>query len=230
MDDAKYLTIKELPPEERPRERLQKSGPGALSDSELLAIILRMGTGNVSATELARKLVTHYGGLKGIASASFEELCEIKGIGTAKAAQIKAAFEIGRRFSQTIDTEKDRIRCSEDVKNLFWHKMRTYDKEHFMIVLLDTKNRIIKTETVTIGILDSSIIHPREVFKSAIKSSAASVILVHNHPSGDPAPSRNDTSATIKLREAGELVGISVLDHVIIGEKGYYSFKDNNKM
>ena len=230
MDDAKYLTIKELPPEERPRERLQKSGPGALSDSELLAIILRIGTGNVTATELARKLVTHYGGLKGIASASFEELCEIKGIGTAKAAQIKAAFEIGRRFSQTIDTEKDRIRCSEDVKNLFWHKMRTYDREHFMIVLLDTKNRIIKTETVTIGILDSSIIHPREVFKSAIKSSAASVILVHNHPSGDPAPSRNDTSATIKLREAGELVGISVLDHVIIGEKGYYSFKDNNKM
>ena len=230
MDDAKYLTIKELPPEERPHERLQKSGPGALSDSELLAIILRMGTGNISATELARKLVTHYGGLKGIVSASFEELCEIKGIGTAKAAQIKAAFEIGRRFSQTIDTEKDRIRCSEDVKNLFWHKMRTYDREHFMIVLLDTKNRIIKTETVTIGILDSSIIHPREVFKSAIKSSAASVILVHNHPSGDPAPSRNDTSATIKLREAGELVGISVLDHVIIGEKGYYSFKDNNKM
>ncbi len=230
MDDVKYLTIKELPPEERPRERLQKSGPDALSDSELLAIILRMGTGNVSATELARKLVTQYGGLKGIVSASFEELCEIKGIGTAKAAQIKAAFEIGRRFSQTIDTEKDRIRCSEDAKNLFWHKMRTYDKEHFMIVLLDTKNRIIKTETVTIGILDSSIIHPREVFKSAIKSSAASVILVHNHPSGDPAPSRDDTSATIKLREAGELVGISVLDHVIIGEKSYYSFKDNNKM
>ena len=230
MDDVKYLTIKELPPEERPRERLQKSGPGALSDSELLAIILRMGTGNVSVTELAKKLVTHYGGLKGIASASFEELCEIKGIGTAKAAQIKAAFEIGKRFSQAIDTKGDQIRCSEDVKNLLWHKMRTYDKEHFMIVLLDTKNRVIKTETVSVGILDSSIVHPREVFKSAIKSNAASVVLVHNHPSGDPTPSRNDTSTTIKLREAGELVGISVLDHVIIGERSYYSFKDNNKM
>ena len=230
MEHVKYLTIKELPPEERPRERLEKCGPGALSDSELLAIILRIGSKNISVTELARKLLRDYSGLKGIAAASLEELCELGGIGKAKAVQVQAAFEIGKRFSKARDKKDDRIRCSEDVKNLLWHDMRTHDKEHFVILILDTKNRVLKDKTITIGTLDSSIIHPRGVFKSAIKSNAASVIIVHNHPSGDPTPSSDDVATTKRLREAGEIVGISVLDHVIIGEKEHYSFKDHNRL
>jgi DNA repair protein RadC len=230
MEHAKYLTIKELPPEERPRERLEKCGPGALSDSELLAIILRTGGKNVSVTELARRLLKSYDGLRGIASASVDELCRQGGIGRAKAVQVQAAFEIGKRFSKARDRGDDRIRCSEDVKNYLWHDMRNHDKEHFVILILDTKNRVLRKDTITIGTLDSSIIHPREVFKSAMKSNAASVIIVHNHPSGDPTPSLDDIATTKRLRDAGEIVGISVLDHVIIGEKEHYSFKDSNRM
>jgi len=230
IEHAKYLTIKELPPEERPRERLEKYGPGALSDSELLAIILRTGSKNVSVTELAKNLLRNQKGLKGIASASLEELCQLGGIGKAKAVQVQAAFEIGKRFSKARDRGDARIRCSEDVKRLLWHDMRNHDKEHFVILILDTKNRVIKDDTITIGTLDSSIINPREVFKSAVKSNAASVIIVHNHPSGDPTPSSDDIATTKRLRDAGEIVGISVLDHVIIGEKEHYSFKDHNRM
>ncbi len=230
MADFRYLTIKELPPEERPRERLQKFGPEALSDSELLAIMLRMGVKNVSATELAKQLLKQYESLKGVAGASLEELCEIDGIGLAKAAQIQAAFEIGKRFSRISDTDGVLIRCSQDVRDLLWHEMRMHDQEHFKIVLVNSKNRVIKVETVTVGILDSSIIHPREVFKSAVKANAASVILAHNHPSGDPAPSPDDVDTTKRLTDAGKLMGIEVLDHVIIGEKSYYSFKDHDRI
>ncbi len=226
----KYLTIKELPPDERPRERLQKCGAEALSDSELLAIILRTGTAKVSAMQLAAQLLGRFKSFRGIASASIEELCEIDGIGPAKAAQIKAAFEIGTRLSKVNDNDNNLIRSSKDVRDMVWHEMRMYDQEHFKIVLLNTKNRVIRIETVTVGILDSSIVHPREVFKSAIKSNAACVILVHNHPSGDSTPSRDDEAVTRRLYDAGELVGISVVDHIIIGEKSYYSFKDNNKI
>jgi len=230
MDEPKYLTIKELPPDERPRERLEKFGSESLSDSELLAIMLRTGARNLSASDLAKRLLQRFDGLRAIASASLEELCELDGIGKAKAIQIKAAFEIGRRFSRARKDNSGQILTSEDVKNLVWDDMHTKTQEEFRILLLDTKNRLIRDEKVTVGILDASIVHPREVFKSAIKSSAASVIIVHNHPSGDPTPSRDDVSTTRRLREAGELVGISVLDHVIIGEGTYYSFKDNKRI
>ena len=225
-----YSRIKELPPEERPRERFMQYGPDALSDSELLAIMLRTGTKNASAMALATQLIKRFETLKGIASASLDELCELEGVGPAKAIQIKAAFEIGKRFAKFRDTERTQIRCAEDVRKLLWHDMRMHQEERFMVVLLDTKNRVIKTETVTVGILDSSLIHPREVFRNAVKSNAASVILAHNHPSGDPAPSKEDERTTKRLCEAGELMGISVLDHVVIGERGHFSFKEHNKM
>lgn len=230
MDEVKYLTIKELPPTERPRERMQKNGAGALSDSELLAIALRTGVGKTSATELAKQLIARFGSLKGIACASFDELCSVKGIGIAKAAQIQSAFELGRRTSRVMKDDHPQIKCSMDVKEFLWDEMRKLDKEHFAIIYLDTKNKVIRPETVTIGILDSSLVHPREVFKNAIRSGAASVIIVHNHPSGDPSPSRDDMATTKRLCEAGQLVGINVLDHVIIAENGHYSFKDQGKM
>ena len=230
MDYHDQLRIKELSPEERPRERLQELGPGALSDGELLAIILRTGARKYPATELARQLKSHFGDLKGVAAATIEELCELDGIGPAKAIQIQAAVEIGRRLTQVQDSGKRPISCSADVRALVWPKLHDKKEEHFLIVLLDAKNRPLKTKTVTIGILDSSIIHPREVFKNAIRASAAHVILVHNHPSGDPAPSRDDVETTRRLCEAGKVVGIEVLDHVIVGEKGHYSFKDEGKM
>ena len=230
MDNIRYLTIKELPPAERPRERLEKLGASALSDSELLAIALRTGVGRTSVTELAKQLLSRFVDLSGIDRASLDELRKIKGIGIAKAAQIIASFELGRRAARPLQDNRLQIKCSKDVKEFLWGEMRKFDKEHFAILLLDTKNRLIRPETVTVGILDSSLVHPREVFKSAIKSNAASVIIVHNHPSGDPAPSRDDMATTKRLCEAGQLVGISVLDHVIIAEKGYFSFKDEGKM
>lgn len=229
MDEVRYLTVKELPDDERPRERLKKAGASKLKDSELLAIALRTGFGKTSALELASQLLKDFNGLKGIANLTFEELCKIKGIGMAKAAQILAAFEMGNRAGQ-IKNNRDPIKCSTDVKNIMVSKMRGLDKEHFAVLILDTKNRVIREETITMGILDSSLVHPREVFKNAIKAGASSVIIVHNHPSGDPTPSRDDMATTKRLCDAGQVVGINVLDHVIIGYDKYYSFKDEGKM
>jgi DNA repair protein RadC len=230
MDEVRYLTVKELPLDERPRERLKKRGASELKDSELLAIALHMGFGKTSALELAGQLLKDFNGLKGIANLTFDELCKIKGIGDAKAAQILASFELGNRAARIPSDNRRQIKSSNDVKDLLWDKMRKLDKEHFAILLLDTKNRVIRDEIITMGILDSSLVHPREVFKNAIKSGAASVIIVHNHPSGDPAPSRDDMATTKRLCEAGQLVGINVLDHVIIGESTHYSFKDESKI
>jgi DNA repair protein RadC len=230
MDEIRYLTVKELPPDERPRERLKKCGANEIKDSELLAITLHMGFGKTSALELAAQLLKDFKGLKGIANLTFNELCKIKGIGDAKAAQILAAFEMGNRARRTSNDDRRQIKCSNDVNEIVGDRMRGFDKEHFEILILDTKNRVIRVETVTMGILDSSLVHPREVFKNAIKYGAASVIIVHNHPSGDPAPSRDDMATTKRLCEAGQVVGISVLDHVIIGDGKHYSFKDENKM
>jgi len=227
---VQYTTlIKDMPIDMRPREKLLALGPDALNEHELLAIILGQGTRDTSALELANQLLSTYEGLRHLQKASLEELIQVKGVGTAKAASIMAAFEIGRRVSKDVES-RFLIKSPEDVtrivKQILIQEMRDYDREHFMVLYLDRKGGLIVKEDISIGGLHSSIVHPREVFKTAVKRSAASMILAHNHPSGDPAPSREDIDITRRLIEAGHIMGIEILDHVIIGENTYCSLKE----
>ncbi len=224
MEDY-HVTIKMLPESMRPREKLLKSGETTLSDAELLAILIKEGVSGLSALELAHQLLaSHEGNLRFLRDATIEELTCHPGIGPAKAAIIKAAVEIGRRISIDVK-QKIIIRSPDDVKHLLMEDMRFLDREHFRVLHLDRKGGIIFIEDVSRGGLHSAIVHPREVFKTAIKKSAASIILVHNHPSGDPQPSSEDIEITRRLIEAGTLIGIEVLDHIIIGEHKYSSLK-----
>ncbi len=225
-----YTTlIKDMPNNARPREKLVALGAEQLNDHELLAIILGSGTRETSALELANQILDTYHGLRHLQDTTLEELVLLKGIGKAKAATVKAAIEIGRRIARDIET-KDFIRSPEDVQEyaeaVLIQEMRVYDREHFLVLYLDRKGGVITKESVSIGGLHSSIVHPREVFKTAVKRSAASIILAHNHPSGDPTPSRQDIEITRRLVEASRIMGIEVLDHVIIGEQTYCSFKE----
>lgn len=223
---TKAFTIHDLPLSERPRERLVKLGAEALSVQELLALLLGRGTRGESVLVTAQNLLTKFGNLKNIASASIEELSKVKGIGIAKAAQIKAALELGKRLEEyPTGSKKFTIRSPEDVVRAVRNKLRDKKKEHFIVISLDTRNHLIDIRTISIGSLDSSIVHPREVFKEAISSSAASVIFVHNHPSGDPSPSEDDINLTRRLREVGEITGIEVLDHIIVCDTDYLSMK-----
>jgi DNA repair protein RadC len=220
------LTIHDLPVADRPRERLQRLGVEALSAQEILAVILGRGISGESVMVTAQRLLSQFGGLKGISNASLEELSSIKGIGIAKAAQIKAAVELANRvdgYSET--TTRPVVKTPEDVAALVKGRLKEKKREYFLAVLLDTRNQLIRTAEISIGSLDSSIVHPREVFKEAISASAAAVIFVHNHPSGDTEASEDDISLTKRLAEAGEIVGIDVLDHVIIGGRAFRSLK-----
>ena len=222
----KSFTIHDLPPSERPRERLQKLGVEALSAQEILAVILGRGVAGESVMVTAQRLLSQFGNLKGIASASVEELSQVKGIGPAKASQIKAAFELSSRLEGYSEAEdKPIVKTPEDVVSLVRGKLKGKKREHFLAILLDTRNRLIRVSEISIGSLDTSIVHPREVFKEAISASATSVIFVHNHPSGDPGASEDDIKLTKRLTEVGEIVGIDVLDHIIIGDKNYLSLK-----
>ncbi len=230
-EELKRPTMKQLPTGERPRERLIQCGDEQLTDAELLGIIIRDGTRDNNAVDLARKLLVAYGDFRGLSSATISELCKTKGIGPARAAQIKASLAIAKRFSTTLIKPHQQFKCSNEIFNHFHEQLREKKQELFMAVLLDNKNRIIKVESeVTKGSLTSSIVHPREAFKAAIKESAASVVFVHNHPSGDPEPSKEDIQITSRLSEAGNIVGIKILDHIIIGNDKYVSFKDRGIM
>ncbi|NMB35898.1 MAG: DNA repair protein RadC [Firmicutes bacterium] len=222
----KKMTIKDLPLEERPREKMKEQGAGRLSNTELLAIILRTGYREETAIHLAEKVISRAGGLRFLPDYTLEELQKIKGIGLAKAVQIKAALELGRRIAASFRPKTLSLSSPQEVAGFLMEEMRYYRKEYFKIILLDTKNQIISLEDISVGSLNSSIVHPREIFNVPIKKSAAAIILVHNHPSGDPHPSREDLDVTTRLVDAGKILGISVLDHIIVGEKSYFSFKE----
>lgn len=225
MAERYTVAIREMPSDERPRERLLHYGAQALSTTELLAIQLRIGTKERSALGLAELLLSQFNGLRGVGCASVEALSKVKGIGPVKAIEIAAAVELGKRLSVLSDEERPCIRSPQDVANLLMPELRDVKKEHLKSLLLDSKNRVMKMTTVSIGILDSSLVHPREVFKDAILASAASLIVAHNHPSGDPTPSHEDRRITQRLAECGQLIGIDLLDHVVIGDNRWVSLK-----
>ena len=218
--------IRDVPKDARPRERLLSAGPESLGDHELLAILLRTGTKEESVLQLAHRLLKHFEGLRLLKDATIEEITSIKGIGTTKAIQILAAIELGRRISRLSYNGRYVIRSPEDGAKYVMEDMRFLSQEHFVAIYLNTKNQVIHRKTIFIGSLNASIVHPREVFKEAIKRSAASIICVHNHPSGDPTPSREDIDVTKRLAECGRIIGIELLDHLIIGDQKFVSLKE----
>jgi DNA repair protein RadC len=230
MDAVPYSQrIKDWPEAERPRERLLQLGEEALSDTQLLAIVLRTGdsASGATAVDLARRLLTAFGeDLEAVSTATVEELCQTPGIGPAKACEIKAAFELGRRRLARQKGPLEQLRSSKDVANYYMPLLADKKREQFQVILLDRKNRVMREVMVSQGSLTASVVHPREVFNPAIRASAAAVIFVHNHPSGDPQPSQEDRTLTARLAEAGKLLGIQVLDHIIVGRTTYMSFAD----
>ena len=226
---GRRYTIKQLPPELRPRERLLEAGPSVLSDGELLGVLLGIGSREKTAVELAQTVISEAGGLHGLYEVSVHELVEIKGVGEAKACIILAAVELGRRIGQVRNPGRPMVSSPADVDRLLRGRIANLDRENFVVVLLNTKNEVIETPLVSVGTLSASLVHPREVFKPAIRASAASVILAHNHPSGKTEPSREDREVTRRLGEAAEVLGIEVLDHVIVGD-GYFSMKEHGML
>lgn len=226
MNKQKSFTVHDLPREERPRERLKKLGAEALSAQELLAVIISRGSPNKSVLNIAQDLLTRFKSIKAIGEATIEQLSEIDGIGEARAMQIKACFELGKRKDLEPETENAHIANPKDVVEIIRKDLKNKAKEHFKIIMLNTRNKVIGIGEISVGTLDASLVHPREVFEEAIKHHSSSVILVHNHPSGDTEPSDDDLKMTKRLKEVGEILGISVLDHIIIGKDSYYSFKD----
>lgn len=218
--------IKNLPVGERPRERLEKYGADSLSNVELMAIILRTGAADQSVLTMAQELLAKFQSLPKLATASLQELCTVRGMGKTKAIQLLAAFELGKRLQATSFPQDEPLNSPQEVARYLLPRLSFLSQEHFLTLHLNTKNRLLGMETITIGTLDSSLVHPREVFKGAIRQSSAALILAHNHPSGDPQPSKEDLHLTRRLKESGELLGIPILDHVIIGNQNYYSMKE----
>lgn len=220
------VLIKNVPQEDRPRERMIHLGARHLSNQELLAILIGSGSKNESVLALSQRILVHFEGLALLKDATVEELTAIKGIGTAKAVMILSALEIGKRIQIHKPSDRYVIRSPEDGADYVMEEMRDLHQEHFVCLFLNTKNQVIHRQTIFIGSLNASIVHPREVFKEAVKRSAASIICAHNHPSGDPAPSQEDIHVTRRLTECGKMLGIELLDHLIIGDRKFVSLKE----
>jgi DNA repair protein RadC len=220
------FTIKDMPGSERPRERLQRLGAENLSAQEILAIVMVMGSKGESVMITAQRLLDKFGNIQGIANSTVEELSRIRGIGLAKACQIKAAFELANRWDNSAGGEKKTVVATpEEAYSELRGKARDQKKEHFWAILLNTRNQVIRSSEISVGSLDTSIVHPRELFKEAIAASASSVIVAHNHPSGNPEASQDDIRLTRRLVEAGSIMGIEIVDHIIIGEGKFISMK-----
>lgn len=231
---AQSFTVHDLPLNERPRERLMKHGADAISAQELIAVVLGRGVSGQSVMAIAQKLLVSFGSLEGVVNASFEQLQSIRGLGPAKAAQLKACLEIVRRVAaEEIKIETDRnavkpVASPNDVAQLVWPKVRDYQKEHLFVISFDNRNRVLGIDLISVGTLNASLVHPRETFNAAMARNAASIIVCHNHPSGDPHPSEADLTVTKRLVEAGVIMGVQLLDHVIICKTAAFSFKENN--
>jgi DNA repair protein RadC len=230
LDDGSLIeyhpTIKDLPTGERPRERLVKYGAGALSSTELLAITLGSGGRGQNVLELSSSLLAQHGGLVGLARASISELCQIKGMGPAKVAQIKAALELGRRLLLATPEARPQVRSPADAAGLLMAEMGLLEQEHLRALLLDTKNHVLGSPTIYVGSVNTSLIRVAEIFREAIKANCAGIIVAHNHPSGDPTPSPEDVAVTEQIVAAGKLLDIEVLDHLVIGHQRYVSLKE----
>ncbi len=224
-----HATVRELPSNERPRERLQHFGPQALSTAELLAIVLRTGIRGDNALELANKLLSKYGGLPGLVRADFRELCAERGMGVAKSAQVKAALEVGRRLASVQVDTKYRISTPADAANLVMLDLAYLDTEQMRILLLDAKSQLVEKASLYQGTANSSVLRAAEVFRPAIIRNCPGLILCHNHPSGDPAPSPEDIQTTLQLVEAGHILDIELVDHIIIGHQRFVSLKEHLK-
>ncbi|MEO0131098.1 MAG: DNA repair protein RadC [candidate division WOR-3 bacterium] len=227
----KSFTIRDLPKSERPRERLEKFGSEALSAQELLALILGKGIKGESVMMTAQKLLSRFGSLKAISEASIEELKEIRGLGKAKACQIKACFEIARRINSSDEFNFEKqirvkpVAQPKDVYELIKSKLVNYKKEHFFVLSFDSRNQFKGCDEISVGILNENLVHPRETFEAAIRRNSVQIIIAHNHPSGDPEPSEDDLIITKRLVEAGKILGIEVIDHIIVTKTSFFSFK-----
>ena len=221
-----YVTVKEMPQEERPRERLARVGPQALSSAELLAIILRTGVGGENVLAMAQRLLANFDGLAGMARLELTQLTAEHGLGPAKAAQLLAAFELGRRLMAEAPEERYQIRSPGDAANLLMTMIGHKEQEHFVVLYLDTRNRVIDREILYKGSLNTSLVRIGEVFRGAVRRNCAGVIVAHNHPSGDSSPSPEDIALTRRLVDAGKLLEVDVLDHVIIGHNHFVSLRE----
>jgi len=221
-----YVTVKEMPPEERPRERMARAGAQALSSTELLAIILRVGVGGENVLSMAQRILANFGGLGGLSRADFSQLTAERGLGPAKASQILAALELGRRLMAESPEERWQIRAPSDAAHILMPVIGHQEQEHFVVLFLDTRNRVTDRETLYKGSLNTSLVRTAEVFRGAVRRNCAAIIVAHNHPSGDPNPSPEDVALTRRLVDAGKLLEIPVLDHVIIGENRYVSLRE----
>ncbi len=225
-EDEYRPTIKELPASDRPRERLLLVGPQALNTAELLAIVLRTGVGGENAVRLAERLLASYGGLGGLARSGVNQLMQEKGLGEAKVAQIKASMELSRRLTLEGEDVRPQITSPQDAANLVVGEMAFLEQEHLRAILLDTRHRVLEIVTVSVGGLNTAGVRMGDLFREAVRSNASALIAVHNHPSGDPTPSAQDVAITRKMVEAGELLGVKVLDHLVIGRGRWVSLKE----
>lgn len=230
----KTYTVNDLPPEERPRERLANLGAHSLSVHELLAIIISKGIKGESVMTTSQNLLAAFGSLNGLHEASLQDIQSVKGLGFAKACQVKAALELARRIEKSdspvnmlVVKSKSKPVSQSEIYKLIKKQISTYTQEHFIVISLNTKSKVIGIDTIFIGTLNSSLVHPRETLETAIRRHAASFIVAHNHPSGDPEPSEEDTKVTKLLFEAGQIIGITMLDHLVIGKNSYFTFRDN---